>query len=62
METPTLCQKRTTELWDALVRKGVLVRSFHRMGGRLATRLRMTIGTSAENDALLDALETWRTA
>lgn len=50
------------EVWDALVKKGVLVRSFHRMGGRLATRLRITIGTPAENDALLDALETWRPA
>jgi histidinol-phosphate/aromatic aminotransferase/cobyric acid decarboxylase-like protein len=32
------------------------VRSFHAAGGRLANRLRMTIGTPAENDALLDAL------
>jgi histidinol-phosphate aminotransferase len=48
------------EVWDGLVRKGVLVRSFHRMGGRLATRLRITIGTRSENDAALEALATWR--
>ena len=40
----------------ALLARGVLVRSFHAAGGRLANRLRMTIGASAENDALLEAL------
>jgi histidinol-phosphate aminotransferase len=40
----------------ALLGRGVLVRSFHAVGGRLANRLRVTIGTAAENDALLDAL------
>ena len=39
-----------------LLARGVLVRSFHASGGRLANRLRLTIGTPAENDALLDAL------
>ncbi|HEX3344957.1 MAG TPA: histidinol-phosphate transaminase [Polyangiaceae bacterium] len=40
----------------ALLARGVLVRSFHAAGGRLANRLRVTIGTAAENDALLEAL------
>jgi histidinol-phosphate aminotransferase len=40
----------------ALLARGILVRSFHAVGGRLANRLRMTIGTPAENVALLDAL------
>jgi histidinol-phosphate aminotransferase len=41
----------------ALRARGVLVRSFHEVGGRLANRLRVTLGTPAENDALLEALE-----
>jgi histidinol-phosphate/aromatic aminotransferase/cobyric acid decarboxylase-like protein len=32
------------------------VRSFHAAGGRLGNRVRITIGTPAENDALLEAL------
>jgi histidinol-phosphate aminotransferase len=39
-----------------LLAHGVLVRSFHSAGGRLANRLRVTIGAPADNDALLDAL------
>ena len=39
-----------------LLARGVLVRSFHASGGRLANRLRLTIGTPAENDALIEAL------
>lgn len=46
------------EVYEALLARGVLVRSFHAAGGRLAHRLRVTIGTAAENDALLDALGT----
>jgi histidinol-phosphate aminotransferase len=42
----------------ALLARGVLVRSFHAAGGRLAYRLRVTIGTPAENDALLEGLRT----
>jgi histidinol-phosphate aminotransferase len=42
--------------YEALRARGVLVRSFHASGGRLANRLRITIGTPAENDALLEAL------
>ena len=44
------------EVHASLVARGVLVRSFHGAGGRLARRLRVTIGTPAENDQLLEAL------
>jgi len=43
-------------VFDALVRDGVLVRSFHASGGRLSTQLRITVGTELENEALVDAL------
>lgn len=39
-----------------LSEQGVLVRSFAHAGGRLARRLRITIGTPAENDRLLEVL------
>ncbi|WP_437922586.1 histidinol-phosphate transaminase [Sorangium sp. So ce291] len=41
------------EVFDALAARGVLVRSFHAAGGRLAHRLRITIGLREENDRLL---------
>jgi histidinol-phosphate aminotransferase len=44
------------EVHASLLARGVLVRSFHAAGGRLAQRLRVTIGTPADNDALLEAL------
>jgi histidinol-phosphate aminotransferase len=44
------------ELYEALKQRGILVRSFHSRGGRLANQLRVTIGTPAENDELLQAL------
>lgn len=44
------------EVFEELRRKGVLVRSFHDKGGRLAHQLRITIGTPAENDELLRCL------
>lgn len=44
------------ELWNALRQRGILVRSFHARGGRLARCLRVTIGTPEENDAFLTAL------
>jgi histidinol-phosphate aminotransferase len=44
------------ETYEALLGRGVLVRSFHAAGGRMANRLRITIGTPAENDALVEAL------
>ena len=45
------------EVYEGLVGRGILVRSFHAAGGRLANRLRITIGSREENDALLEALE-----
>jgi histidinol-phosphate aminotransferase len=42
-------------VWDRLVGHGVLVRDCSSWPG-LAQCLRVTIGTSAENDAFLDAL------
>ncbi len=44
------------EVWEGLASRGVLVRSFHERGGRLAHQLRVTIGEKADNDAFLDAL------
>jgi len=44
------------EIFDALIEKKILVRSFHSRGGRLGHQLRITIGTRAENDAFLQAL------
>jgi histidinol-phosphate aminotransferase len=45
------------ETHEALLARGVLVRSFHASGGRLANRLRITIGAAHENDKLLEALQ-----
>jgi histidinol-phosphate aminotransferase len=44
------------EVVEALAQRGVLVRSFHGVGGRLANQLRVTIGTERENDRLLEAM------
>jgi histidinol-phosphate/aromatic aminotransferase/cobyric acid decarboxylase-like protein len=38
------------------VKEGVLVRSFDKVGGRLANQLRITIGLPHENDRLLEGL------
>ncbi|MCA9598138.1 MAG: histidinol-phosphate transaminase [Myxococcales bacterium] len=43
-------------VFEGLKARGVLVRSFHQRGGRLAHRLRVTIGTREQNDAFLAAL------
>jgi histidinol-phosphate aminotransferase len=43
-------------IYDALVRDGILVRSFHASGGRLASQLRITVGTDAENDRLVASM------
>jgi histidinol-phosphate aminotransferase len=48
------------DVFDGLRSRGVLVRSFHEKGGRLASQLRITIGTPAENDELLHALDDLR--
>lgn len=52
VKTPKPAQEVHTELAD----KGILVRSFHQVGGRLAHQLRITIGTPSENDKLIEAL------
>lgn len=44
------------EVHAKLAREGVLVRSFHQIGGRLGRQLRITVGTPSENDRLLEAL------
>ncbi len=44
------------QIFEGLAARGVLVRSFHSRGGRLARQIRVTIGTPAENDAFLRAL------
>jgi histidinol-phosphate aminotransferase len=44
------------EVYESLVLRGVLVRSFHAAGGRMADRLRVTVGTPAENERFVDAL------
>jgi len=44
------------EVHAGLSERGVLVRSFASMGGRMAQQLRVGIGAPAENDALLEAL------
>lgn len=49
-------ERPAVEVYRALVAEGVLVRSFHGAGGRMTSMLRVTVGTPAENDALLEAL------
>lgn len=49
-------RRPASEVFEGLSARGVLVRSFHDRGGRLANQLRVTVGTKAENDAFLDAL------
>lgn len=48
------------EIWEQLAQQGVLVRSFHERGGRLANQLRVTVGTAGENDRFLEALASCR--
>ncbi len=43
------------QMYDALLARGVLVRSFHAAGGRLANRLRVTVGAPDENARFLEA-------
>ncbi|HLV67354.1 MAG TPA: histidinol-phosphate transaminase [Polyangiaceae bacterium] len=51
------CERRAEALFDGLRARGVLVRSFHKRGGRLGQQLRVTIGTPSENDAFYAAYE-----
>jgi histidinol-phosphate aminotransferase len=43
-------------VFDALLARGVLVRSFHRAGGRLARCLRVTVSTDEHHDLLVTAM------
>jgi histidinol-phosphate aminotransferase len=45
-----------TEVFDGLASQGILVRSFAKHGGRLAQRLRVTVGTQNENDRFLETI------
>lgn len=45
------------EVYERLKARGVLVRSFHKHGGRLKHYLRVTIGLPHENDRFLSTLE-----
>ncbi len=49
-------ERPSGEVFSELAARGVLVRSFHARGGRLAHQLRVTIGTAEQNDAFLSAL------
>lgn len=49
-------EKPAVQLYEALKGRGILVRSFHARGGRLAHQLRVTIGTAVENDEFARAL------
>jgi histidinol-phosphate aminotransferase len=49
-------ERPASALFQGLAERGVLVRSFHQRGGRLAHQLRVTIGTAAENDRFLSCL------
>jgi histidinol-phosphate aminotransferase len=50
--------RAAVEIYERLAAGGILVRSFHASGGRLANQLRITIGTRSQNDELLEALRT----
>jgi histidinol-phosphate aminotransferase len=44
------------DVFRELGARGVLVRSFHAVGGRLGGQIRATIGTPSENDELIGCL------
>jgi len=45
-------KRPATEVFDGLAANSILVRSFAKFGGRLARRLRVTVGTQTENDTV----------
>jgi histidinol-phosphate aminotransferase len=49
-------ERPAAEITRALAERGVLVRSFHQRGGRLAHQLRVTIGSRAQMDGFVEAL------
>lgn len=44
------------QVFDRLAGDGILVRSFHKIGGRLGSQLRITIGEDAQHARLLESL------
>lgn len=52
IKTPTLA----SDVFAGLVKRGVLVRSFHHMSGRMTHQLRVSIGLASDNDRMLEAL------
>jgi histidinol-phosphate aminotransferase len=50
------CERPAEEVFEGLKARGVLVRSFHKSGGRLKQCVRVTIGLERENDFFLSAL------
>ena len=52
VKTPIPCEK----VFDMLARDGILVRSFHKIGGRLGSQLRITVGEDAQHERLLASL------
>jgi len=44
------------DVYEALIERKILVRSFHKAGGRMADHLRITLGVPDENDRLIEAL------
>ncbi len=49
-------ERAAADLFQGLQARGILVRSFHQRGGRLANQLRVTIGSREENDRFLAGL------
>lgn len=49
-------KRPATEVFDGLAASSILVRSFAKAGGRLARRLRVTVGTQTENDRFLETI------
>ena len=52
VKTPVPSEK----VFDLLARDGILVRSFHKIGGRLGSQLRITIGEDKQHERLLESL------
>lgn len=52
VKTPIAAEK----VQEHLANDGILVRSFHKSGGRLGTQLRITVGEDAQHDRLLASL------
>lgn len=51
-------KNQATKIFEAIKEQGVLIKNVHPQGGLLADCLRVTVGTSDENQAFLHALKT----